>query len=82
MITVQAVFDSANCEDHPITCVTEEDLKDAVTLIAGGGCCCFETNEEGKTCGSHCDSESFALGRLTDGRYVVVEESSDSSGHG
>jgi hypothetical protein len=82
MITIQSVFSDASCSDHPITCVTEEELDGATTLIAGGRCNCTEMNEDYNTCRSYCDTESFALGRLADGRYLVVEESSDSSGHG
>jgi len=82
MITIQSVFENASCADHPITCVTEKELEGAVTLIAGGCCNCTEMSEDYNTCGSHCDTQSFALGRLADGRFLVVEESSDSSGHG
>lgn len=82
MITIQSVFENANCSDHPITCVTKEELEGAITLIAGGHCGCNEMNEDYETCNSYCDTESFALGRLADGRFLVVEESSDSSGHG
>lgn len=81
MVTVEDVFVNANCSDHPLQ--IDEKVLEGVRTIAGlGGCGCTGMNERYDTCGSYCDSGSFAIGELKDGRFIVVREDSDSSGHG
>jgi hypothetical protein len=82
MLTVQGVYEYADsCGDHPLK-LEGVSLEGAETLLALGSCGCKEPNPEYLTCGSWCDSGSFALGRLSDGRYITVRENSDSTGHG
>jgi hypothetical protein len=80
-LTVQEVFDDASCSDHPLQ-FAASILDKAETILALGHCGCKDLNEAYDTCGSYCDSDSFAVARLADGRFVGVEEASDSTGHG
>ena len=81
MITFQTVYNEANgCSEHSLD--LDEDCATAITIIGGGQCGCSPWNLEYDTCGSYCDTESFAIGILPSGRFAVVYESSDSSGHG
>lgn len=81
MVTVESVFAEANCSDHPLK-IDEKVLEGVRTIVGLGACCCSTYNPEYNTCGSYCDSGSFAVGELKDGRIIVVREDSDSSGHG
>jgi hypothetical protein len=79
-LTFQDVYaNAAKCSDHPIDLGI--DAEKVETLIAAGRCNDHSLNVDYDTCGS-CDTESFAIGYLPDGRFVIAEESSDSSGHG
>lgn len=80
MITVESVFAEANsCSSHPLDPIALEGVE---TLIGLGGCECFPTSTEYERCESYCSTQSFAVGLLKDGKFVRVEESSDTSGHG
>ena len=69
-ITIQEVFGEAQgCNYHPLT---EPYPDDKTETIVGGW----------TDYGEGWDNESFAIGKLEDGRYLVVMESEDSSGHG
>lgn len=81
MLSVEDVFRDADCCDHPLQ-IDASILEGAKTILALGSCYCTTPNPEYSTCGSYCDSGSFAIARLTDGRFLVVREDSDSSGHG
>jgi hypothetical protein len=83
-LTVLDVYNNAeSCGDHPLG-IDAALLDGALTLVALGSCSCYEyePNATYETCNSYCDSSSFALGKLADGRFIVIEESSDTSGHG
>jgi endonuclease III len=80
-LTVHRVFDEANCSYHPLT-IEASVLDGAETLIAFGRCCCTSWNPTYTTCEGYCDSESFAIARLATGKFLLVEESADNSGHG
>lgn len=69
-----AVLHSANCEDHT-TDVIAEDVAEA--LVAARWCACFPQD-----CGTYCDTYGCAIVRLKDGQFAVIDESSDTSGHG
>jgi len=65
------------CGSHPI------DLRqDEIVAVVGSwqGCSCEE--EGNPACGSYCDSSGVAIYRLRDRTYAVVDESSDTTGHG
>jgi len=79
IVSVQDVFGQASCEDHPINCVTEAEVANAETLFSAFRCLCTGW---GQNCESWCDTESFAVAKLQDGRFLVVWENADSSGHG
>lgn len=81
-VSFEDVYCWASCEDHPISNVlTEAEIKEVETLAAFSRCGCSEY-EDPDWCVGVCDSESFALGQLQDGRYAVVWEASDTTGHG
>jgi len=81
-LTIQEVFEQASgCGDHPLT-ITAAEINGAETILALGGCGCRGLSPNYDTCGSYCDTESFAVAKLPDGRYVVIHESSDTTGHG
>ena len=83
MLTFKDVYDDvAGCGDHPDTQLNDEIAAAAQTIIAMGGCNRIAINENYDTCGSYCDTQSFAVAILADGRYAVATESSDSTGHG
>lgn len=68
--TVQECFAEANmCKGHSLL----EPYPDDNTVTITGAWTDY---------GSGWDNESFAIGLLSDGRYLVVMESEDSSGHG
>jgi|MudIll2142460700_1097286.scaffolds.fasta_scaffold10236_2 hypothetical protein len=83
-LTVHHVFeDASTCSDHPLA-FDKSLLDGAETLLSGGECDQSggwqqDIDHSGH---SYCESSSFALARLKDGRYFYVTESSDSSGHG
>ena len=82
MLTVLEVWDAASsCHEHVLG-VPRELAEQAETVVAMGGCSCTPFSEGGANCGSWCDSGSFAIGALPDGRHLAVWESSDSTGHG
>lgn len=79
MIDISLVYSNGQCADHPLPELNTETTE---TIIAAGRCNCHELNLDYTTCGSWCDTNSFAIGLLSSGKFVVVEEWSDSSGHG
>lgn len=81
MISVAEVFADANCQDHPLG-VAPAILDGAETIVGLARCGCTKWNSDGNTCGTYCDTSSFAVAELSDGRVIVVWESSDSTGHG
>lgn len=81
-LTIQDVFNNVkDCGDHPVG-VSEEILKGIKTIVAMGCCCCLGFNNEYKTCGGYCDTESFGIGKTREGKFLVAYENSDSTGHG
>lgn len=68
-----------NCHDGARAEVTLENID--LALVVESGCSCG-THREGTTCSSLCDTWSFAVMRLKDGRFAYAQESSDTSGHG
>lgn len=67
---------AAECGDHPISLdFKKEDIGEVFWYETH--CCCGPGH-----CGSYCDSDSTAAFKLKDGRYVLAQEGSDSSGHG
>ena len=78
---VRAVLDRANCEDHK-TDVAPEDVVEGIA--AASWCYCWrpDSGRPPDDCGSYCDTQGVAIGRLRDGAFVVITESSDSTGHG
>jgi hypothetical protein len=81
-LTVENVFDAASsCGEHA-PAIAAEAMVGCETLVALGSCSCFPPGDEYPTCNSYCDSGSFALGKLSDGQFIVVWESSDTTGHG
>lgn len=82
MLTVNDVWENiVSCGDHPPT-VPKEILEGIENIIAMGGCSCQGVNREYKTCDSYCDSNSFGIGKIKDGRFLVCSEWSDTTGHG
>lgn len=73
-----SVYRSANCEDHPVTEITESDI--ASVICSRQWCYCEIEGRE--ACKSFCDTSGAAIYGLRDGRYAVAFESSDTSGHG
>lgn len=72
------VVDQANCHDHPcVVPFTEADIDTVYHFDAWCNC-----GSLGQRCGSYCDSGSCAIFTLKDGRWVLAQEDSDSSGHG
>ena len=66
---IESVFSHANCDDHPLK-IKEDILIGSKTLIARN------------YCPDGWDSESFAIAELANGKFLAIEEWSDSSGHG
>lgn len=62
-LTAADVFANASaCGDHPLQ-IDSSIVDGAETILALGGCCCRPANESYETCGSFCDSSSFAIAR-------------------
>jgi hypothetical protein len=83
-LTAEAAMDvvhqaSADCHQGPEVTFKEEDVEKV--FYCDGGCNCGTLSEK-TTCNTYCDTWSKAIFRLKDGRYVVSEESSDTTGHG
>lgn len=76
---VEGAWDCGDCRKHPSP-FQKEDI--AEVLHFGGKCCCTSFNPEYNTCKSWCDTDSFAVLKLKDGRFATFWEGSDSSGHG
>lgn len=74
MITFEEVYGNANCGDHPLQIPLPVGIKTIYSFWRGDGG--YETEQ-----GDSWDNESFAIGELG-GRFYVVQEWSDSSGHG
>lgn len=72
-------WDCGDCRQHPSPFQKDEV---AEVIHFAGKCCCMSYSPDYKTCGSYCDSESFAVFKLKDGRFATFWEGSDSSGHG
>jgi hypothetical protein len=74
-LTVHEVFGTASsCGDHPLQ-IEASVLDGAETLFAASSCCWADE--------CNCDETgTVALAKLVDGRYLVVAESSDYTGHG
>lgn len=70
------VAQASECGDHP--CDVQFKKEDIQTVFYYETHCCCGPGH----CGSYCDSDSTAAFRLSDGRYVLAQEGSDSSGHG
>ena len=68
-----ACLDGANCDDHPLHNYDyiKKHFRKAI----------FYTQMAEEDI-SYCESDSAAIALLKNGKYAVVEESSDSSGHG
>lgn len=65
---LKEVYDNASCLDHPVI-ISWDDLKDAEVIYYWSLPDRWET-------------ETFAVGKLPNGKFVAAEEWSDSSGHG
>ena len=74
------VESASDCGNHPITCeaFTKDDI--AQVLAYRFGCSC--KGAPNTQCDTYCDRWSFAAMRLKNGKYVVAQEWSDTSGHG
>lgn len=83
-LTVQDVYQNASgCAHFPE--IDDDILTGAKTIYAAGKCSC--TGDEWSTAADfhrdpYCDTESFALALLANGRFLTIEESSDTTGHG
>jgi hypothetical protein len=81
-LTIQEVYEqAASCSEHVVP-LSAAEISTAETLWAAGSCSCYPPTPMNQTCGGYCDTASFAIGRLADGRYVLIVESSDTTGHG
>lgn len=81
MEIIKEIFGRVNCGDHPVS-IKEEDLEGCEVICALGRCSCNPYNENYYTCGSYCDSDSFAIVKLNTGKFLAMEEWSDTTGHG
>lgn len=81
MLTIQDVYGKASlCAEH-VSAVAPESIATATTVGAMGGCYSGHgPSREG--CNECWELYSFGVGKLADGRYVAIEESSDATGHG
>lgn len=61
-----------SCGDHPLPTLTDGDLAGVVEVVD----CCIQCKEDYE------DTAGYALVRLVDGRFGLLSEWSDSSGHG
>jgi hypothetical protein len=77
-LSIQDILDSAlSCSDHHFS-VEGLDLEGLTTIIA----LAREYGDWSTEVFPGSDVSSFALGQLKDGRYMVVRESQDYTGHG
>lgn len=72
-------WNCSDCRKHSSP-FNKEDVERVVAF--GGRCCCRGYNEKYETCNSWCDTDSYAVFKLKDGRFATFWEGSDSSGHG
>lgn len=77
-----AIVDQAisSCHDARREGVAEETIDRVVYLDAG--CNCGSLSGGGDVCRGICDTWSWCILALKDGRFVFAHESSDTSGHG
>ena len=74
----RSVLETTNgCGDHPVDVKADEIAK----VVATRQWCSCEVGG-GEPCHSYCDSYGAAVYLLKDGKYAVVTEQSDTSGHG
>ena len=82
-LTVHDVFEAARVCRH--FDFDESLLTGARTLFARGRCNCTKgqwSKEADYHLNRYCDTESFAFALLSEGRFLVMRENSDTSGHG
>jgi len=77
MLTIQDVHSNgAYCKHYG-------DIPEGtLTIIALSGCYCNPFNPNGDTCNSYCDTAAFAIGLDPAGKFIVIHEWSDTTGHG
>jgi uncharacterized protein (TIGR02996 family) len=74
------VLEGANaCKEHQTGLSIDNVLE---VIAAFEGCHCRWRNENRKDCDSYCDRAGMAILLLKDGRFAVVWEDEDTSGHG
>ena len=75
---IAALYGANACSEHH-SGIDEDDI--ASVIAAFSGCYC-EWYRDSEPYNHHCDSMSTAVLLLKDGRYAVIHESSDTTGHG
>ena len=74
------VVSASDCSNHPCDVpFTAGDIEKVYGADYGCNCGSWLT---GTNCKDYCDSWGSALFRLKSGKYVIAEESADTSGHG
>jgi hypothetical protein len=67
----------ADCHTTSGTTIAEETIDSVIYTESGCNC-----GKNENMCKSYCDTYSWCIVRLKDGKYGVASESSDTSGHG
>lgn len=71
---------ATKCSDHPGTFPPVKEWE--TVLGAETWCSCYSQTLESNFCGDYCSSYGVAVVKLKNGKFLVAQESSDSSGHG
>lgn len=78
---VWSVVDTAAMDCHRGSKIDFNENDIAKVFYYNSGCNCGDLFDE-KMCNTWCDTWSIAIFQLKDGRYILANEASDTSGHG